>query len=187
MSKKQPPASTISPEYLLLGFLNQAPTHGYDLHERIHRELGQIWHISLSQIYNILNRLEAEGYIKGEMKAQEKSPPRHYFQLTLSGRKRFEEWLNTPTKPSIHAIRVEFLTRLYFVYMTTPQAIHALLESQITQIQLDLAHIQIMHRELAADQVFNQLGAELRIRQLTSVIAWLEECHLRFAPPSQEK
>ncbi|KAB2867546.1 MAG: PadR family transcriptional regulator [Anaerolineae bacterium] len=187
MSKKQPPASTISPEYLLLGFLNQAPTHGYDLHERIHRELGQIWHISLSQTYNILNRLEAEGYIKSEVQAQEKSPPRHYFQLTSLGHKRFGEWLNTPTKPSIHAIRVEFLTRLYFVYTTTPEAIHALIASQITQIQMDLAHIQIMHRELAADQVFNQLGLELRIRQLTSVIAWLEECHLRFAPPSQEK
>ncbi len=40
---------------------------------------------------------------------------------------------------------------------------------------------------MAADQVFNQLGLELRIRQLTSVIAWLEECHLRFATPDQEK
>ncbi|GIK63470.1 MAG: PadR family transcriptional regulator [Chloroflexota bacterium] len=187
MSKKQPPASTISPEYLLLGFLNQAPTHGYDLHERIHRELGQIWHISLSQTYNILNRLEAEGYIKSEVQAQEKSPPRHYFQLTPLGHKRFEEWLNTPTKPSIHAIRVEFLTRLYFVYTTTPEAIHALIASQITQIQMDLAHIQIMYRELAADQVFNQLGLDLRIRQLTSVISWLEECYMRFAPSGPKK
>ncbi len=184
---KKPSASTISPEYLLMGFINQAPTHGYDLHERIHRELGQIWHISLSQTYNILNRLEAAGYIKGEIKAQEKSPPRHYFQLTPLGFRRFEEWLNTSTKSSIHAIRVEFLTRLYFAYSAMPKTVNSLIESQITQIQMDLVRIQTMHREIAADQVFNQLGLELRIRQLTSVIAWLEECRARFASPNPDK
>ncbi len=183
MMNKKPSASAISPEYLLMGFINQAPTHGYDLHERIHRELGQIWHISLSQIYNILNRLEATGYIKGEIEAQEKSPPRQLFQLTALGVRRFDEWLNTPTKPSIHAIRVEFLTRLYFAYSAKPETVNSLIEKQINQIQADLVRIQTMHREITADQVFNQLGLELRIRQLTSVIAWLEECRARFAPP----
>ena len=37
-------AAALSPEYVLLGFLNQQPAHGYDLHERIEAELGQIWH-----------------------------------------------------------------------------------------------------------------------------------------------
>ncbi|MBI5928028.1 MAG: PadR family transcriptional regulator [Chloroflexi bacterium] len=186
MSKK-PSASAISPEYLLMGFLNLHSTHGYDLHERIYQELGQIWHISLSQTYNILNRLEAEGYIKGEIKAQEKSPPRHYFQLTASGRRRFDEWLNTPTEASVHAIRVEFLTRLYFAYAAMPQKVNDLIEAQIVQLRAGLIHIQTMHRELASDQIFNQLGLELRIRQLTSLIDWLEECRIRFSqlPPTK--
>lgn len=180
MSKKLS-TSAISPEYLLMGFLDQQPMHGYDLHERIHHELGQIWHISLSQTYNILNRLEAEGFIKGEIEAQEKSPARHYFQLTVSGRRRFEEWLNTPTKPSVRTIRVEFLTRLYFAYTTRPALINELINSQISNIQAGLVHIQTLHHELDPSQIFNQIGLELRIRQLDSVIRWLEDCRLRFS------
>jgi len=38
-------AAALSPEYVLLGFLNQQPAHGYELHQRIEAQLGQIWHI----------------------------------------------------------------------------------------------------------------------------------------------
>ena len=48
-------AAALSPEYVLLGFLNQQPAHGYDLHEHIEAELGQIWHISLSETMNSLD------------------------------------------------------------------------------------------------------------------------------------
>ena len=39
------PAAALSPEYVLLGFLNQHPARGYELHQRIEAELGQIGHI----------------------------------------------------------------------------------------------------------------------------------------------
>jgi len=54
----------------LLGFLNQQPAHGYDLHERIEAELGQIWRIGLSQTYNILNRLETQGISRARCKSR---------------------------------------------------------------------------------------------------------------------
>ena len=54
-------AAAVSPEYVLLGLLNLQPAHGYALHERITQELGTIWHISLSQTYSLLNRLESQG------------------------------------------------------------------------------------------------------------------------------
>jgi len=90
-------AAALSPEYVLLGFLNQQPAHGYDLHEHIEAKLGQIWHISLSQTYNILNRLETQGYIAGAVQEQEKLPVRKRFRLTAAGRRRFEDWLSTAT------------------------------------------------------------------------------------------
>ena len=90
-------AAALSPEYVLLGFLNQQPAHGYDLHERIEAELGQIWHISLSQIYNILKRLETQGYISGVLQEQEKLPARKWFRLTAAGGRRFADWLSAAT------------------------------------------------------------------------------------------
>lgn len=173
---KKPVSSALEPEYVLLGFLRQRPAHGYDLHEQVHRELGQIWHISLSQTYNILKRLEAKGFIMGVVQEQAKAPARRHFRLTAPGRRRFEEWLRTPSEPSARAIRVEFLTRLYFTYITDPQAALGLIESQLAAIQAAMANLTAMLGELPTEQVFNQLGLDLRLRQLSSVLEWLTEC-----------
>ncbi|HEX2908884.1 MAG TPA: PadR family transcriptional regulator [Phototrophicaceae bacterium] len=181
MMSKKPAASTLSPEYVLLGLLNQQAAHGYDLHERLLAELGSIWHISLSQTYNILKRLEAQGYIIGTVQAQEKSPARRRFSLTPTGRARFECWLNTPTELSSRAIRVEFLTRLYFVYRIRPEAAAGLIETQRAETQAGLARLQTRLHELPPEQVFNRLGLELRVRQLGSILIWLEECRARLS------
>ncbi len=166
-------AAALSPEYVLLGFLNQQPAHGYDLHERIEAELGQIWHISLSQTYNILNRLETQGYITGVMQEQEKLPARKRFRLTAAGRRRFKDWLTAATEPSTRAIRVEFITRLYFARAMSPAAARTVIDQQIASTQEGLVHLQTLLDELPPDQTFNRLGLEFRVQQLTSVIGWL--------------
>ncbi len=172
----KPVSSALSPEYVLLGFLTQRPAHGYDLHDQIHRELGQIWHISLSQTYNILKRLEAKGFIVGVVQEQAKAPARRHFRLTSLGRRRFEQWLKTPSEPSARAIRVEFLTRLYFSYISDQQTALNLIEAQIEATRSAVSNLTAMLGELPTEQVFNQLGLDLRLRQLTSVLDWLTEC-----------
>ncbi len=177
-------AAALSPEYVLLGLLNQRPAHGYDLHQRLIEELGQIWHISLSQTYNILKRLEAKGFIVGVVQTQEKAPPRRRFRLTPLGRRRLEQWLSAATEPRARAIRVEFLTRLYFVYLANPKAARSLIDDQIAATQAGMANLTTLLAELPPEQVFNQLGLDLRLRQLTSILDWLAECRtiLGFEP-----
>ncbi len=182
---KKPQASSVSPEYVLLGMIHQQPAHGYDLHERITQQLGQIWNISLSQTYNILNRLEERGLITGALEEQEKAPARRRFCSTISGRRHFEAWLHKSTEPSSHAIRVEFLTRLYFVHATEPENIGQLIDTQIDDTRAALSRMQTALAELPPDQVFNRLGLELRVHQLNSILIWLENCRVQLggAPP----
>ncbi len=47
---------------------------------------------------------------------------------------------------------------------------------------------QAMLADLSAEQVFNRLGLELRVHQLTSILAWLAECRTRLdqAQPPKE-
>lgn len=177
-------ASALSPEYVLLGFLFQQPAHGYELHGQIHRELGQIWRISLSQTYNILKRLEARGYIVGVVQEQAKAPARRRFRLTAMGRRRFEEWLKMPSEPSARAIRMEFLTRLYFTYITDPHTAQQLIETQLAATRDAMANLTTRLGELSTEQAFNQLGLDLRLRQLTTILDWLAECRviLGFEP-----
>jgi PadR family transcriptional regulator AphA len=173
-------AAALSPEYVLLGFLNQQPAHGYDLHERIEVELGLVWHISLSQTYNILNRLETQGYITGVTQEQEKLPARKRFRLTATGRRRFEDWLAASTEPSTRAIRVEFITRLYFALAISSATARALIEQQIVSTQEGLSHLQALLDELPSEQTFNRLGLEFRVQQLTAAIEWLNTSKIKL-------
>ena len=166
----------LSPEYAVLGLLAESPAHGYDLHQRLMADLGQIWHCSLSQIYNILKRLESQSYIAGEVQEQPKLPARRLFHLTEAGWGRFEAWLYNPTPASVRAIRVEFTTRLYFIHALNPEKVPSLIESQSAAIQVGLARLERNLVEIQPEQIFNRLGLELRLNQLRAILAWLEEC-----------
>lgn len=169
-------ASALSPEYALLGLLTRRPAHGYELHQRLIADLGQVWHVSLSQTYNILNRLEARGFIAGAVQEQARLPARRSFHLTAAGRRRFQTWLQSPAPCSVRTIRVEFTTRLYFAHALSPDAVPDLIEAQTAEVRSGLERLQAMLAELPPDQTFNRLGLNLRLRQLASLLDWLAEC-----------
>jgi DNA-binding PadR family transcriptional regulator len=77
--------SGLSPEFALLGFLEQSPAHGYELHQRLMNDLGEIWHANLSQTYNILTRLENQGFIEGRPHPQEKRRRTRTFRVLAGG------------------------------------------------------------------------------------------------------
>lgn len=168
--------SGLSPEFALLGFLDQSPAHGYELHQKLVEELGEIWHASLSQTYNILTRLESQGFVEGTPQAQEKRPDKRELNLTAAGRERFETWLHGLSACSVRAIRVEFMTRLYFLYTRNPDYAQRAIDDQIGALKNYLIHMNNKKLDLPAGCLFNQLGMSLRIRQLETLVEWLEAC-----------
>jgi len=168
----------LSPEFALLGLLYQEPAHGYELHQRLVYDLGQVWHVSQSQTYNILNRLENQGYIQGVQKEQKKLPNRRQFHLTESGRGRFLEWLHSPAGSSVRAVRVEFITRLYFASNTETVSGDKIIDLQEEEIRVGLDRLRKVRDEVPAESVYNHLGLDLRIRQLESMLTWLEKCRV---------
>lgn len=177
MGKPSSFSGSFSPEFPLLGLLAQQPAHGYDLHHRLALDLGEVWHVSLSQTYNILNRLEAQGLIVGSLEEQEKLPARRRFTLTPAGRERFEAWLYTPGRPMVRATRVEFTSRLYFARNIDQQLAHRLIDDQIAETRAGMARLQQRLSKIPPEKTFNRLGLDLRIRQLTLICEWLEGCH----------
>jgi PadR family transcriptional regulator AphA len=176
MQTSNPSHRSRSPEYALLGFLYLQPSHGYDLHRLLITELGQTWRVSQSQTYNILKRLEAQGYISSTTVPQEKLPPIQSLTITPAGRQHFESWLETPTGSSVRAIRLEFITRLYFTQKITPEKVLPMLAAQTAEVQNSLARLAAGQAALPAGQTFNRLSLQLRIHQLTSILDWLEQC-----------
>jgi hypothetical protein len=97
--------------------------------------------------------------------------------LTPAGRERFEAWLYTPGRPTVRATRVEFTCRLYFASTIDKDLAHRLIDDQIAETQAGMARLQQRLSNIPPEKTFNQIGMELRIRQLTLLCEWLESCH----------
>jgi DNA-binding PadR family transcriptional regulator len=173
--------SNLSPEFLLLGLLASGPSHGYDLHQKLKADLGQVWKLSQSQAYNILKRLETRGDVSVRLQARRKLPARQILSITKSGRLRFEEWLFNPSH-NARAIRLEFLTRLYFTHHCTDQSAQVF-SIQYEEIRGGITRLEKTLAELPPDQIFNVLSLELRIRQLRLLQKWMQEVREHFNIP----
>lgn len=183
MASKDYHVGNVSPEIALLGFLIAKPSHGYDLHQRFTTELGKIWHLSQSQAYAILKRLENHGDISTRLMEQEKLPARQILSITETGRRRFFEWLELGVGTTARAIRLEFLTRLYFTKLHRPENLEAIYRSQIMEIASRIERLESLLAHLPQEQVFNRLSLELRLQQMKLIANWVEEIGTQFNIP----
>jgi DNA-binding PadR family transcriptional regulator len=165
----------LSPAYIILGLLYHYPRHGYELHQKLCEEFGYIWHVSQSQTYTILKRLEQQGFITSTLVEQEKRPSRQLMYLTQKGSERFMCWLWSPTKPSVHSIRLEFFSQLYFIQKYFPERTMETIDAQIKQVNDELGRLRVGKTRISEDQLFNRLALEMRIKLLDSVIDWLTD------------
>lgn len=180
MAKKEHHSGNLSPEFALMGFLIEKPCHGYDLHQRLTTELGQVWHLSQSQAYAILKRLETHGDISARVVEQEKLPARQMLHITASGRKRFFEWLETDISTTARSIRLEFLTRLYFANLYRPETLPQIYHSQLKEIHVKTEQLETLIEHLPPDQPYNRLSLDLRLQQMKLIENWMTEIRTQF-------
>jgi DNA-binding PadR family transcriptional regulator len=183
MTSKDHHIGNVSPEFALLGFLVAGPSHGYDLHQRFMAELGQVWHLSQSQAYAILKRLETRGDISARVIAQEKLPARQMLHITETGRRRFFEWLELGIGTTARSIRLEFLTRLYFTQLHQPENTTQIYKMQFAEIESTIARLESLLEHLPADQTFNRLSLDLRVQQMRLIQNWMAEIRTQFHIP----
>jgi len=164
----------LSPEFALLGFLIAGPSHGYDLHQRCMTELGHVWHVSQSQAYAILKRLEGRGDISAQFVEQDKLPARQMLRITAQGRRRFYEWLDD-ISANARAIRLEFLTRIYFARIYKPEKVIQIYKAQYSEIVSTIDRLEGLLAHLSPEQRFNRLSIDLRLRQMKLIQEWMSD------------
>jgi len=182
MAYKPHDIGTLSPEMALLGLLYESPGYGYELHRRVITDLGKVWHLRQSQAYSILKRLEAQGEISMKKLPQEKLPARLLLHMTPLGRSRFLDWLDTPSGGSTRAIRLEFVTRLYFLRRYMPEKLSQAFDRQRQEAEIQIKRLEKMRAELPEGQIYNRMSVDLRLAQLKSVLEWLEDSQKYFQP-----
>ncbi|MHC1740495.1 MAG: PadR family transcriptional regulator [Anaerolineaceae bacterium] len=187
MPRQQAPLSL---EYILLGFLEQNPIHGYDLFKRISNfeTISLVWNIKQSQLYALLDRLEVDGLITSTLIPGESRPNRKQYCITSIGRQTFYAWRSSPVQHG-RDIRIEFLAKIFFALMAGPEFVLDLIEAQkeqcfewLTQFQNDLV-------KTMDDQSYQRIVFEYRIRQVQATLDWLETTRkeLAYQPKIVEK
>jgi len=147
----------VRPEYVFLGFLAESPAHGYQLYQQFKKDLSGLWHISESQMYASLKRLEKRGWIAPEEKSPagadtdanvgagvkvDELPParqsRQCYSLTATGLAAYEAWLSSPSPASPRLLKLEFLSRLYFALRRDVEFAYAIIEAQRSALEQEL-------------------------------------------------
>lgn len=174
MSPKQRTAYGI--EYSLLGFLRDAPLHGYELWQRMATDaaLRSVWRLKQAHLYAILARLEADDLIIGEQIPQPARPPKRLLRLTPSGRSAFEQWRQTPVQHG-RDLRIEFLAKLFWAQQDSPATARNLITAQQGLCEQWLANLHALPVD-AFEQPYAVLVGEFRRHQIAAVIEWLHLC-----------
>jgi len=171
---RSPRPSDVHPEYIVLGFLLEGSTYGYDLRRRFEARLGGLWRISESQLYSMLKRLEARGLVAGREAEEGSGVSRRLLAVTQAGRAWFDEWLVSPTFCSPRVLRLEFLSRLYFAATLRPDLRDSIYRSQLAFVERETKALALKRASLPADEVYAALGLEFRMNQLEAARTWLE-------------
>jgi DNA-binding PadR family transcriptional regulator len=97
-------------EHALLVALSERPASGLELTRRFERSLGFFWQATHQQIYRVLARMEADGWVTVEVVEQEGRPDKRVHTPSELGRKVLAEWLATPMP--VEAFRSEVAVKL---------------------------------------------------------------------------
>jgi DNA-binding PadR family transcriptional regulator len=112
--KSLPPA-----DYALLGALMPGPKHGYEILHFLAHALESTWQVSPSQLYVLLKRLEQQGLLRSNLKAQDTRPSKRVFSLTAAGERAFLAWLHSPVL-HVRELRIEFFGQAVLLLPSFP-------------------------------------------------------------------
>ena len=84
----------MSAKHALLGLLLDRPAYRYQLGDRLQERLGPAWKINSGQLYQTIERLEADGLIERIDSATDDQHERHVFAVTATGEEEFEHWFD---------------------------------------------------------------------------------------------
>jgi len=159
-------------EYAILGALIERPMHGYDLYKSLSVDLGRLVYVGMSNMYAILKQLESEGHVASTPDTGGNRPPKKIFSVTDKGRRLFMDWISTPVE-SIRDMRVDFLTKLYFLKkLDIPGG------RELVTRQKGVCHriLESIGSPETRESEFAGLLFDFRRSQIESILSWLDRC-----------
>lgn len=157
---------------LILGLVEESPSHGYDLKQRHDRHFHRARPLHVGQIYSTLHRLERDGLVRLASIDHVAGPERKVFAATDEGARATVDWLSTPETPLPHLQPVLYTkvvlalltSRDPMPYISAQRALHLQRMRELTALK----RTGELSDKLLADHALFHLEADLRWIDLAS-------------------
>ncbi|MFI9207862.1 PadR family transcriptional regulator [Streptomyces sp. NPDC053253] len=173
-------------EYVLLALIAGRPRSGFDLGRWVESE-GKFLRSRAhhSQIYRLLGRMTADGWVAFEVDPREGRPDAKVYRLTPRGREVLWAWVRSPYEPTSRFQDPDFLARFAFTAPLDRQAAIELIDTELAYRRAQIARNRDRDRVLRfesplpemdkglAQEVFDELHA-YGSSAVDTWVAWLE-------------
>lgn len=167
-------------EYAVLGLLQDAPMHGYELRKRLNGVLGSFRAISYGSLYPCLRNLLLQGLIAEDGPGDAGVPAlsgrraKVVYRLTADGKEHFQQWLDQPGPEAWEDDR--FGVHLAFFGRTDAEVRMRILQGRRSRLEESLAAL----RESRARNRERMDGYTLQLQQhgldqVEREVRWLGE------------
>lgn len=159
---------------VVLSSIESAPTHAYELKKHLAMGIGRFMRVTDGTLYPLLRELEDAGSIIGRTEPTEHGrPDRVVYAITDRGREDLRDRLTAPLAPG-PAGAVDFYVRVVCFPHVELGHRRALIDERRGRIHGELAALAEA-RALVVDVSGHPELADLRARQLTAELEWLDE------------
>src|SRR4051794_36619138 len=156
----------MSTAHALLGLLEPAPRHGYDLKRLFDRYFAPDRPLAFGQVYATLGRLERDGRVVVASVDQRDGPERRTYAITGEGERALDAWLREPIDPEPH-LQATLFTKVTLAVLTG-RPVARLLDEQRRAHLARMRELTAVRRgsplpiALLADYALFHLQADLR-------------------------
>ena len=127
-------------EHAILVSLSERPASGLDLTRRFDASIGFFWSATHQQIYRVLARMEADGWVTSRSVAQHGRPDKKVYDVADAGRAELARWIATPTP--MESFRSDVAVKLRGASYGDRAAVLAQVEQQRAEHATRLAHYE---------------------------------------------
>jgi DNA-binding PadR family transcriptional regulator len=133
-------------EHALLVALSEQPASGLELAKRFSRSIGFFWQATHQQIYRVLARMDAEGWVQVTEVSQSGRPVKKVYDVSPAGRAVLAQWLAEPTETP--GLRSDLAVKLRGATFGDPGAVLDVVRANLADHQVRLDHYrQLLKRD----------------------------------------
>jgi len=159
-------------QHALLALLAGGASHGYELKARFEEAVGPQWgEFNIGHVYQVLERLEREGFVRQRVVRQADRPDKTVYRLTRAGRDELERWLEAPFVRE-GGYRDDFFLKLFAGSQLGPEALASVVRVQRQAYLQELSSLGQLSARYGEDALVHLLiEAALRHTEANLAIA----------------